>query len=209
MFAPVLRAFDRPPISLFTNGRLVSELGLSADQLAGLEANDCHWVEAPIARLTPAQVTSTATKPDPSSAIRPASTDGLKVELEDGNSVEIGMLYIRPPFLHSPLVSQLGLKLKEPFSSVDVNMFQQSSNPLVYIGGDVGTPMAGVANAVSSGGIAAAGCNHDLGAEDWGLALKRVGIEVKPGGHDFVAQVGKMMEKPAKKDEAVKAVNAD
>ena len=210
MFAPILRAFGRPPISLFTNGRKVSELGLSDDQLKAFEANDCQWVEAPITRLTPAHVTSTTPPPDPSSPTRPPSTEGLKVELTDGNSVEIGMLYFRPPFLHSPLVGQLDLKLKEPFSTLELSMFQQTSNPLVYAGGDVGTPMASVANAVSSGGIAAAGCNHDLAAEDWGLALKQAGVGVKAaGGHDMVQQMSKLMEKPANQNEAVKAVNAD
>ena len=143
----------------------------------------------------------------------PPSDEGLKVELADGSSVDIGILYVRPPFLHSPLVSQMGLKLKEPFMTVEVDMFHKSSNPLVYVGGDVASFMPSVGNAVSSGGIAGAGCNHDLAAEDWAEALKEAGLEVKAAGsghgQDFTNQVGKMMEKSANKDEVVKAVNGD
>ena len=96
--------------------------------------------------------------------------------------------------------------------SVDVDMFNKStSHPLVYVAGDAMTPMASVGNALSSGGVAAAGCNHELAAEDWAVALKEAGLEVKAAGHgdSFAREVGKMMEKPASKDEAVKAVNGD
>ena len=99
VFAPVLHAFGRPPPILFTNGRKVSELGLSDDQIKALQANECRWVESYIARLTPAHIKSTAAQPDPSSAFLPPSRDGLRVELTDGSSVDIGMLHTRPPFV--------------------------------------------------------------------------------------------------------------
>lgn len=214
MFAPVLRAFGRPPMTLFTNGRKVNELGLSDDELTALQANQCQWEESTIARLTPTHVQSTTAQPDPPTAVLPPSVDGLKVELTNGSSVDIGMMYIRPPFLHSPLVTQLGLKLKEPFMSVDVDMFCKStSHPTVYVGGDAMTPLASVVNAMANGGTAAAGCNHDLAAEDWSTTLKEAGIEVKASaaGHDFIKEVGKMMGVKDSKDEAAaaKAVNAD
>lgn len=120
--------------------------------------------------------------------------------------------YIRPPFIHSPLVSQLGLKLKEPFMTVDVDMFMKSTNnPLVYIGGDAMTPIASVVNAMANGGTAAAGVNHDLSAEDWAATSKEAGVEVASAGHNFIKEVGKMMGVQSDKDEvaAVKAVNAD
>ena len=210
LFSPVLRAFGRPPLTLFTNGRKVSELGLSDDQLKALQIHQCDWVETAITRLTPTPVKSNAAVPEPSSAVIPASHDGLKVELADGNSIDIGMMYIRPPFVHSPLVSQLGLKLKEPFMTVETGMFNNAiGNPLVYAGGDLITPMAGVAIAISNGGIAGAGCNHDLSNEDWGVTLKEAGIEVKPAGHDLAKEAGKLIQQPAKKEEAVKAANGD
>ena len=72
--------------------------------------------------------------------------------------------------------------------------------------------MASVADALASGGIAAAGCHDDLANEDRAVTLKEAGIEVKAaGGHglDFAKEMDKLMEKPANKEEAVKAVNAD
>ena len=211
MFSPILRSFGRPPLTLFTDGRKVSELGLADEQLKALQANDCQWDERPIQRLKPTHVESTYTSPDPSTPLVPSSSDGLTVELADGSSVDIGMLYIRPPFLHSPLVTQLGLKLKEPFMSVDVDLFgKAASNPLIFVGGDAMNGMASVPNAMASGGVAAAGCSHDLASEDWALALKRAGIEVKAASHgDFAKDVAKMMDKPASKDEAVKAIHGD
>ena len=184
MFAPVLRAFGRPPLTLFTNGRKVSELGLSDDQLRALQANGCDWTESSIARVTPTRVHSTAPQLEPSTVVLPPSGEGLKVDLTDGTSVDIGMMYaattlarawrkcmspvdqlsslryavmlcgcvryIRPPFLHSPLVTQLGLKLKEPFMTVDVDLFNKStSHPLVFVAGDVMTPFSAVAVAIS------------------------------------------------------------
>ena len=211
MFAPILRAFGRPPMTLFTNGRKISDLGLADDQLKSLQANDCQWNESAITRLTPTHVKSTATMSESSTAVIPPSNEGLKVELADGSSVDIGMLYIRPPFLHSPLVTQLGLKLKEPFMSVEVDMFNKSaSNPLVYVAGDAMTPMAAVGNAIANGGTAAAGCNHDMAAEDWAAVSKEAGLEVKAhGGHDVMKEMGKILQPQARKDEVVKAINAD
>ena len=93
--------------------------------------------------------------------------------------------------------------------SVDVDMFMKSSNPLVYMGGDTMTPAASVGGAMSSGGMAAAGCNHDLATEDWGLVLKEAGLVVKPHGQSILEEASKMMQKPADKNETVKAIDAD
>ena len=50
-----------------------------------------------------------------------------------------------------------------------------------------------------------------MAGEDWAETLKGAGIEVKAAGQDgdLMKEVSKLMQQPANKGEAVKAVNAD
>ena len=140
--------------------------------------------ERRIARVEPAKVTSAMAGEESKAEVMPPSDDGLRVVMEDGGAVDVGLLFLRPPFLHSPLVGQLGLRLKAPLNVVEADMFHKSSHPLVYVAGDVANPFPFVSHATAQGGQAGAGINHDLASEEWAKAVEAAGVkaEAKQGG---------------------------
>ena len=176
-FVPHLLAFRCRQLTVLTNGRTAAEIGLTQAQQEDLTAHGVALNENRIARLSPAHITLPAEGSGVSNghgeALPAADDSGLTVEMADGSAVTVGMLFIRPPFLHSPLVSALQLKLKPPFSAIEVDGFGKTSHPLVYAAGDCADWRPAVPIAMASGGLAGVGVNHDLAGEDWKRTLSK------------------------------------
>ena len=206
MFLPVLASFHPTELTVFTNGRPITSLGFNETQLAGIRAR-ATVNEKRIVRVEQVKVKSTLGGAVKEGEV-PPSDDGLRVVMEDGSGVDVGLFFLRPPFLHSPLVTQLGLKLKAPFNMVEGDMFFKSSNPLVYVAGDVSNPFPSVAAAMGQGGIVGAGLNNDLAQEEWGKALQVQGVKAEDGhGAGFLKAVADLMKPAATKAEEAKAAS--
>lgn len=87
-----------------------------------------------------------------------------RVELADGGSLPLDVLFTRPPQRQVAIVQALGLALDSGgYVVVDEN--RQTSIAGIYAGGDLVTPVQSAVLAAASGVQAAARLNHELTAE--------------------------------------------
>ncbi len=92
---------------------------------------------------------------------------GLTVVLDDGSTVELGGLLVKPDWRQAaPFAEQLGLDLSD-VGAVVIDAMGRTSVPGVYAAGDMAQgpglpmPMASVLTAASGGMIAGAACQQD------------------------------------------------
>ncbi|HWO10380.1 MAG TPA: NAD(P)/FAD-dependent oxidoreductase [Polyangiaceae bacterium] len=88
-----------------------------------------------------------------------------RIEFESGPPEPLDVLFARPPQRQVPLVTRLGLAL-DPAGFVQVDPIQrETSQPGIYAGGDLTTPMQGAILAAASAVHAATMLAHGLTAE--------------------------------------------
>lgn len=86
------------------------------------------------------------------------------VELADGSSLPLDVLFARPPQRQVAVVESLGLAL-DSGGYVQLDEHRQTSIPGIYAGGDLTTPGQSAVLAAASGMQAAAMLNHELTLE--------------------------------------------
>ena len=106
-----------------------------------------------------------------------AAGDGATVVFADGESTEIGGLFVATTWAQSaPFAEDLGLTML-PSGCIEVDAMGRTSLAGVYAAGDLAhtaalpMPMSSVLNAAANGQIAAASLDRDLMALDHGLVL--------------------------------------
>ncbi|NYF17951.1 thioredoxin reductase [Microbacterium sp. AK009] len=111
--------------------------------------------------------------PDEVTAVEPTD-DGLVVRRRDGDSTEVGGLFVAPTSTQrSPFAAQLGLATL-PSGGVEVDPMGRTSLPGVFAAGDMAHtaampgPMASLAVAIAAGQLAAAAAVHQLAARELG-----------------------------------------
>ena len=91
------------------------------------------------------------------------------LHFEDGSTAFEGFLAHHPPTrANGPFAEQLGLELTEQGDIKVFGPFNQTSQRGVFAGGDAGAPMKTLANALTSGGFAAAGAMMQVQADKLG-----------------------------------------
>jgi thioredoxin reductase len=129
-------------VAVLTNGRYA----VPSDTQARLTGAGIHVEALPITRLV-------------------ARDEHLEsVELADGSSLDLDVLFCRPPQRQVAVVQALGLAL-DASSYIEVNDHRQTSIPGVYAAGDLATPAQSATLAAASGALAASMLNHDLTME--------------------------------------------
>ena len=140
-FALFLRAWTGD-VAVLTDGRYA----VPPEARMRLEGAGVHVEERRIARLS-------------------ASEGHLElVELADGNSLPLDVLFARPPQRQVAVVESLGLTL-DSGGYVQLDEHRQTSIPGIYAGGDLITPVQSAVLAAASGMQAAAMLNHELTLE--------------------------------------------
>ena len=132
-------------LTLLTNG----EASLTREQVTALESHDVRIVRQRIERL--------------------AHEAGhlQAVVFEDGSSLALSALYIRPPFeQHCPIPQQLGCELTDA-GYIKVDPAQRTTVPGVFACGDNASSMRTVANAVGTGTTTGMMVNKELVKEDF------------------------------------------
>jgi thioredoxin reductase len=130
---------------LFTNGKST----LTEEQAAKIKSRSIQIEERPINEIL--------------------HSDGHihTVQLNDGASIKLNVLYARPSFVHhTDMAERLGCALNEQ-GYLGVDMFQKTNIAGVFACGDATTPLRSVANAVASGSLAGVMANRDIFEEEF------------------------------------------
>ncbi|MHA2790094.1 NAD(P)/FAD-dependent oxidoreductase [Corynebacterium sp. S7] len=116
-------------------------------------------------------------EPAPVKALRGEINGPIEVELATGESQTIDAAFTYGQMVpNDGYLEQLSLERTDvPFGGnfINVNAQGQTSNPRVWLAGNVCQPSANVPMSIAAGNVAAAACNMALITEDFDLALKQ------------------------------------